>query len=207
MNEVGVQAPVGAETVPGATERGAVVRIPPAAGDRMAPACAAVVWAAARKMAAELDASTGRSALPTGAWDAFLGRWADPEAGGGVGGVVTFSAALDGRMLVRRGAVMPSGGAGHEDLMLITPEADGSGADCMYQDSEGHVIQYAATWTDDGRGLELASVPSEDSPRYRQSWRLADADTLHVSFEFAPAGGAELAQYSQGALRRVSSQS
>jgi hypothetical protein len=192
-----------------APRRAAVVRIPPAAGDRMSPACAAVVWAAARKMAAELGASVPARADSDEAaihaavgWQALLGRWIDEGDDGAIRGIVTFSTAPDGRMLVRRGALLTGAGATHEDLMLITPEADGRGADCMYQDSEGHVIQYTATWTD-GRGLELASVPDAAAPRYRQSWSFDDADTLRVVFEFARAGGGELMRHSEGRLRRA----
>ena len=191
------------ETPAVATRRAAVVRIPPAAGDRMSPACAAVVWAAARRMAAEVAAAAQESVAAPAGWEALLGRWVDKDDDGAIRGIVSFTAALGGRMVVRRGALVPRGGATHEDLMLITPEGDARGADCMYQDSAGHVIQYAATWTDGGRGLELASASGADEPRYRQTWRLDDPDTLHVTFEFAPAGGGPLQRHSEGPLKRA----
>jgi len=183
--------------------RAAIVRIPEVAGDSVGPAAAAVLWAAARKMAAKVSGAGQDPVTAPAGWNDLLGRWVDKDDDGAIRGIVSFTAALGGRMLVRRGALVPRGGATHEDLMLITLDKDGRGARCLYQDSAGYLIDYVATWMDGGRGLELASVSGADEPRYRQAWRFDDPDTLHVTFEFAPPGGGPLVRHSEGPLKRA----
>jgi len=198
------RVPVPAAAAAAAPRRAAVVRIPAAAGDRLGRAGAALVWGAARAMATSLGSAaapaSSRFAPP---WDALVGRWIDRGEGGAIRGIVTFAYALDGQMLVRRGALVPQEQGLHADLMLITPAPDGRGADGLYHDSEGHVIAYAATWTDDGRGLDLVSEPEAGAPSYRQAWRFDDPDTLRVAFDFAAAGGGALARHAEGVLRRA----
>jgi len=187
---------------PAAPRRAAVVRIPSATGDRLSPASAAVIWAGARDMAAQVLGPGRESVTAPAGWEAFLGRWVDKDKDGAIRGIVSFTAALEGRMVVRRGALVARG-ARHEDLMLITPAEDGRGAECMYMDSAGYAIRYLATWTDGGRCLELASDSDAGEPRYRLTWRFDDPDTMRVTFELAPAGDGPLVRYAEGPLRRA----
>jgi hypothetical protein len=183
--------------------RAAVVRIPATAGERPGPAAAALLWSAARGMAAALGDEAPASSCFAPAWDALAGRWIDRGEGGEIRGVVTFTYALKGQMLVRRGALVPQGLSLHEDLMLITPAADGRGAECLYHDSEGHVIAYAAAWTDDGRGLELVSEADAGASSYRLAWRFDDPDTLRVAFDVTVAGSGATVRCAEGLLRRA----
>jgi hypothetical protein len=186
-----------------APRRAAVVRIPAAAGDRLGRASAALIWAGAREMAASLGDVAPTSERFAPAWDALVGRWIDRGEGGAIRGIVTFSYVLQGHMLLRRGALVPQDQSLHEDLMLVTPASDGRGAECMYYDSEGYVVTYGATWTDDGRGLDLVSEPEAGAPSYRQAWRFDDPDTLRVAFDFAKAGGGDLLHHAEGLLHRA----
>jgi hypothetical protein len=203
-----------ADDPPGTDPAGASIRapfasIPRAAGDRITATTAAVLWAAARKMAGELDAAMRarggapvEGVRPDPAWEPFVGRWLDRDDAGALRGVVTFSPVAGGHLLLRRVALLAGEFAGHENIMLITPASEGRAAECMYYDTEGYIVLYTATPSADGRGFELESEPVEGAPRYRQTWRFDDPDTLRVAFAFAAAGGGEPEPHSGGALRR-----
>jgi len=189
----------------------------------MSAAGAAVIWAAALGLASAVSTQPAersrRERLPgerpppafAPQWDAFVGRWRGEGDGlpwHGVGGAAIFAYELDGRVLTRRSVVDYPGEAGregvhHEDLIQVYPAPGGIDAEAMYYDNEGHVIHYAATWTSDARTLVLQSLSEEDAPRYRQTWRFEDDDTLRLDFDVAGPGSAEFTHCASGTLRRI----
>jgi hypothetical protein len=184
----------------------AIARIPAERGMVNAGA-ASVLWAAALGLekAIRADSCGGETAASGFApeWDALVGRWFGDGAPG-IFASATFRYELGGRVLTRRGIARDAAtGARHEDLMTIYPAADGRDAEAMYHDRDGHVIHYAATWSRDGRSLVMLSVPEPGSPRYRLTWRLADADTLATSLQIAAPDTEGFADHSGGILMRT----
>jgi hypothetical protein len=182
-----------------------LARIPPVRGV-VNPAAAELLWAAALGLAKAIRADSrgdAASAIEFGSeWDTLVGRWFGDADMPDAFACATFRYELGGRVLTRRGlAREPGTGARHEDLMTIYPAADGSGAEAMYHDRDGHVIHYVATWSDDRRSLVMLSVPEPDAPRYRLTWRLDEPDTLETCLEIAPDGDA-FARHSGGMLAR-----
>jgi hypothetical protein len=125
----------------------------------------------------------------------LMGDWigeGSGEPGKGSGG---FSLTLDlqQKVLVRRNRAEYPAAQGrpasvHEDLMVIYREDRDSPAKAIYFDSEGHVINYAITTSDDGRTLTFLSGAEPKAPRYRLSYTRAGDEDVKIKFEIAPPG-------------------
>jgi hypothetical protein len=131
-------------------------------------------------------------------WQFLMGRWA-AEGGGKPGegkGTFSFALELQGSILVRRSrvdypATRDHAASSHEDLMVIYPESGGTPNRAIYFDNEGHVIHYAATFSEQGKVLTFASDASPQAPRYRLTYYQGENGTLKVKFEIAPPGKPE----------------
>ncbi len=147
------------------------------------------------------------------AWKPYrflAGEWAG-EGGGEPGkgsGRFSFVWDLQEKVLMRRDrAEYPAGqgrpAASHEDLMVIY-RADGRGpTKAIYFDSEGHVINYVVTFSDDNRTLIFLSNALPATPRFRLSYTRSGDDSMAIKFEIAPPGKPESFQtYLQGNARR-----
>lgn len=197
----------------------ATAAVPPAPSPT---AAAALLWAAALRLASDVARHSGAAPASASAgrasndfapeWDALIGRWLGEErAAGGAAGEwsATFEYELDGTVLTHRthgGLALESSGRAtpaRETLMTFFPQAGGRAAEAVRYDNAGQVLRVEATWSVDGRGLEMTSQPEAGEARWRWTWRLQDADTLDTRLERASPGGADFAMQAHGTLRRA----
>jgi len=137
-----------------------------------------------------------------------MGEWTsegDPTRGTGK---FTLEADLQGKILVRKNHVELPASSGrpastHEDLMVIYRGEGGEPSKAIYFDSEGHVIHYTATFSDDKRTLTFLSEASPSGPRFRLSYVKGENDTVAIKFEIAPPGKPDAFKaYLEGTARR-----
>ena len=79
----------------------------------------------------------------------------------------------------------------HEDLLIVYRDADATPKRAIYFDSEGHVIHYTATFSEQGKVLTFLSDASPQAPRQRLTYVQSGEGTLKVKFEIAPPGKPE----------------
>jgi hypothetical protein len=131
-------------------------------------------------------------------WQFLVGRWVAEASGEPGAGKGTFSFVLElqGKILVRRGrtdfpATPTRAAFAHEDLLIVYPGSGAAPNRAIYFDSEGHVIRYAAAFSEQGKALTFVSEPSPQSPSFRLTYRQAEQGGLKVKFEIAPPGKPE----------------
>lgn len=145
------------------------------------------------------------------AWRAVIGEWEGQGSGKpGEGGIGRFSLAYDlqGQVLVRRShAEYPAQGSRpavvHDDLMVIYQVPGESGNRAVYFDNEGHLIQYRAEWSAEGKTLTFLSDPTPGAPRFRLVYGISGSDELTVTFDIAPPGQSQFSTYVAGKVHRV----
>ncbi len=169
-------------------------------------------WPLALALVNVLAAGAG-AAPKDGPWAAYrflVGEWVG-EGGGKPGegaGQCSFAFELGAKVLVRRNRAEFPAAAGrpasvHEDLMVIYPGAGGQAARAVYFDSEGHVIHYTASASEDGRALTFLSEAKPSEPRFRLTYSQAEGGAVKVQFEIAPPGKPDAFKiYLGGTLRR-----
>jgi hypothetical protein len=146
-------------------------------------------------------------------WESYrflIGDWVgDGEGKPGRGtGEFTFKPDLKESVLVRRAAAeFPASNgrpaARHEDLMVIYRGEKGKPAKAIYFDSEGHVINYAVSHSEDKQTVTFVSEPQANAPRFRLSYVKGKAGTVSVKFEIAPPGNPDAFKtYLEGNARR-----
>jgi hypothetical protein len=125
----------------------------------------------------------------------LLGNWTGEGKGApGQGkGRFSFNTDLQGKILVRKHRAEVAGAGGkpsliHDDLMVIYPQGGRGPMHAIYFDSEGHVIDYSATFSQDKKTLTLVSAPRPGIPRFRLSYVKRDEGGLAIKFEIAPPG-------------------
>jgi hypothetical protein len=139
-----------------------------------------------------------RQAAPSPNWDAWkflIGKWVGEgtsDVGQGVG-YFTFEAGLNRKVLIRKNradypATKDRAAASHDDLMIIFVDPATQQTRAFYTDSEGHVIQYAATFSYDGNTLTFLSDALPTSPRFRLTYIRTKPDQMALTFEIAPPG-------------------
>jgi hypothetical protein len=148
--------------------------------------CITATIAAAAKEPPVADPWTVFGSLLGGTWTGEGGG----EPGSGSGGF-SFRLELQGKIIVRRNsatypATKDSPAMTHEDLMVVYRESAASPLRADYYDSEGHVIRYVVSMSDDGKSAQFLSDPSPSVPRYRLTYTSAGADQVKIRFEIAP---------------------
>jgi hypothetical protein len=148
-------------------------------------------------------------------WDSFrflLGEWIGEGTGApGEGtGSFSFNFELQEKIIVRKNradypATKDKPAYSHTDLMIIYREGDDS-LKAIYFDNEGHVIQYAVSFSKDQNTLMFLSDPSPSSPRFRFIYSKATTpDRLKLEFDIAPPGEPEaFSKYIEGSAHRKS---
>jgi hypothetical protein len=147
-------------------------------------------------------------------WEPYrflIGKWTGEGAGGpGQGkGEFSFGFELNDKILVRKNHAEYPAAAGrsavvHDDLMVIYQSEDHRPANAIYFDNEGHVIHYAATFSDDRRTLTFVSAASATGPRYRLSYIKDEDGVVRIRFEIAPPGKPDgFKAYLEGRARRT----
>ena len=160
-------------------------------------------------LALEAQAQPATTAAKFGPqWRLLIGAWVGEGAAGGGSGKCSFRFDLSEHIIVRTThAELPASGAraagAHDDFMVISPGATEAQGRAMYWDNEGHVIEYAASWSADGNTLTFLSKAGP-GPQFRLIYKKVDADTLKVSFEMAPPGqSGAFKPYTSGRIRRA----
>ncbi|HMD83745.1 MAG TPA: hypothetical protein VKO18_03465 [Terriglobia bacterium] len=133
-----------------------------------------------------------------GPYKFLVGTWtAEGHGEPGKGeGAFSFQLELQGKILVRKNhlefpATPQRSAFTHEDLLIVYRDADATPNRAIYFDSEGFVIHYTATFSEQGKVLTFLSEASPQAPRQRLTY-VQDADgTVKVKFEIAPPGKPE----------------
>jgi hypothetical protein len=131
---------------------------------------------------------------PWAAFGSLLGGTWVGEGGGGPGtgsGGFSFLLDLEGKIMVRRNtatypATKDRPASRHEDLMVVYRESATSPLRADYYDSEGHVIHYAISMSQDGKSVQFLSDLVPSAPRYRLIYESAGTDGINIKFEIAP---------------------
>jgi hypothetical protein len=126
-------------------------------------------------------------------WDRLqflLGTW-DAKGGtqlGSAEGSTSFTRELNGHVIVRRNFAAyssgPEAGTRHDDLLVIYEETPKAGPHAIYFDSEGHVIRYAVTASENAAVFQSEAAPG---PKFRLTYT-RQSDTLNGKFETALPG-------------------
>jgi len=118
----------------------------------------------------------------------LLGEWEAVAKPGEGSGSCSFSAELQGRILVRRNHAEVPAAQGrpagiHDDWMILYSEGPGLRAD--YWDNEGYAVQAAED------GAVFLSEPSAAAPRFRLIYAALPDGRVAGKFEIAPPGKPE----------------
>ncbi len=141
------------------------------------------------------------------AWKFVVGEWV-AEGGGRPGeGTAEFSFLpdLQNRILVRKNHNIYPAANGrpefiHDDLLIVYQDSTTKG---IYFDNEGHVIQYAASVSANGKTITLVSEPVPGTPRFRLRYSDEGNGELKITFEIAqPGTPEEFKTYVEGKARR-----
>jgi len=127
------------------------------------------------------------------AWKFLIGKWVGEgtsDVGQGVG-YFTFEAGLNGKVLVRKNhadypATRERPAVSHEDLMIVFADPATQQKRAFYTDSEGHVIQYTATLSNDDNTLTFLSDALSTAPRFRLTYIRTRRGQMALTFEIAP---------------------
>ena len=148
-----------------------------------------------------------------GPWEDYrflLGNWSGQGKGvpGQGKGRFSLTTDLQGKVLIRKHRAEGAATGGrpafvHDDLMVIYPEAGRGPMHAIYFDSEGHVIDYSATFSPDKKTLTFVSTPHPGIPRFRLSYVKQDEGSLAIKFEMAPPGKPDAFKtYTEGTAAR-----
>jgi hypothetical protein len=139
-----------------------------------------------------------------------VGDWIGEGSGqpGQGSGQFSFRFDLEGKILVRRNrsdypATKDHPAFSHEDLMVIYADTNEEPTRAIYFDSEGHVIRYTATFSDDQKGVTLLSDLQPGAPRFRLTYRADAKGAVRIQFEVAPPDKPEaFSTYVEGVAHR-----
>ena len=143
-------------------------------------------------------------------WKVLLGNWVGTDGSGAPGkasaGGCSFATDLQGKVIVRKNhAEYPAANGRptivHDDLMIIFRR--GSTVRAAYYDSEGHEINYAATYNATDKTWIFVSDPAAGTPRYRLVYTQTSPGELKLKFETAPPNSPEAFKtYIEATLKR-----
>ena len=142
------------------------------------------------------------------AWKIVIGDWSGTGSGdpGHGSGEFSFKPELQGSILIRKShSEYPASQARpavvHDDLMVVYSEDGRTRA--IYFDSEGHVISYTPSFSQEGKTLTLVSDPAPNSPTFRLTYVSTEPNALSINFEIAPPGTSTFKSYVGGLVHRV----
>jgi hypothetical protein len=88
--------------------------------------------------------------------------------------------------------------------MVVYPGVLPGQGRAFYADNEGHIIQYAAGWSLDGRILTFLSDTVPGQPRFRLTYTFTSPADVTIGFEIAMPGSPEsFTPYLTGKARRA----
>ncbi len=133
-----------------------------------------------------------------GPYKFLVGTWtAEGHGEPGKGeGTFSFRFDLQGKILVRKNrlefpATPQRAAFTHEDLLIVYCDAGATPHRAIYFDSEGFVIHYTVTFSEEGKVLTFLSEASPQAPRQRLTYVQDGDGTVKVKFEIAPPGKPE----------------
>ena len=158
-----------------------------------------------------LPGSSTEPAAGNDPWTSYrflIGEWVGEGSGQPGQGKGAFSLApeLQGKILLRKNhAEYPASGdrpaAAHDDLMIVYQENKEKKA--IYFDSEGHVIHYTPSFSQDGQTLTFLSETIAAAPRFRLSYKKSGDQRVQIKFEMAPPGKPDsFKTYLEGGARK-----
>ena len=141
----------------------------------------------------------------------LVGTWmAEGHAEPGKGqGSFSFQFELQGKVLARRNQLAFSATPQrpafiHEGLLVVYREGDSNPNRAIYFDSEGFVIHYTASFSEDGEVLTFLSDAAPQAARQRLTYVQNSDGSLDVKFEIAPPGKPDaFVTHVEGVARRV----
>jgi hypothetical protein len=133
----------------------------------------------------------------------LLGKWEASGSGqiGNSSGVMTFASDLQGQVIIRRNESQSKNGT-HNDLMIIYKDSAGLIHGDFF-DSEGHVIPYTVTISENPQGAVFLHPGSNSEPGFRFTDTLKADGSLDLLFEIAMPGSTEFKTYVKGTAHRV----
>jgi len=147
------------------------------------------------------------------AWKFLQGKWVgegSSELGQG-SGYFSFEPDLQNKVWVRRNhSEYPATKARptyvHEDLMVVFFDKPTEQIRAIYWDTEGHVIHYTASFSNDGNTLTFLGDRQEGAPRYRLIYVRGEPGHMSVTLEMAqPAKPDDFQKIVEGKVRKLSS--
>jgi hypothetical protein len=145
------------------------------------------------------------------AWRFLQGKWvgegSNERAQGS--GYFSFEPDLQNKVWVRRNhAEYPSrkdqSAAVHEDLMIVYLDQSTGQTRAFYCDTEGHIINYTAEFSSDGKKLIFLGDRKEGTPQYRLTYTLDSPGHMSVILEMTePTNADHWHQLVQGKVRKV----
>jgi hypothetical protein len=144
------------------------------------------------------------------AWKFIQGKWVGEGTSdqGQGGGYFTFDLDLQGKVLVRRNraeypATKDRPTYIHEDLMIVFFDPATKQARAFYTDNEGHVINYAVTFSADGNKITFLSDVQAAAPRYRLTYIRTEPERMTLTLEMAQPGKPDdFQKIVEGAVRK-----
>lgn len=133
-----------------------------------------------------------KSAADWTAWQFLQGKWVgegSAEVGQG-SGYFTFEPDLQKKVWVRRNyaeydATKDRPRYVHEDLMIIYFDPPSNSTRAFYCDNEGHIINYQATFSSDGKALTFLSDLQEGAPRFKLTYLRDAPGHMSIKLEMA----------------------
>ncbi len=146
------------------------------------------------------------------AWQFLKGKWVgegSAEVGRG-NGYFTFEPDLQNKAWIRRNhseypATKDRPKYVHDDVMIVYFDPLTHQTRAFYYDTEEHVIQYTASFSEDNKTLTFLSDKQEGAPRFRLTYIRTTADKMTLTLEVAqPAALNDFRKIVEGQLRKVS---
>jgi hypothetical protein len=141
-------------------------------------------------------------------WNWLMGEWIGEGSGqpGNGSGTFTFSPELDRKILVRKShseypATDNKPAVIHEDLLIVYLDENASPSKAIYFDNEGHTINYSITYPENKK-IVLTSGKVSDSPVFRLTYTMDDAETVNTKFEISR-DGSNFMTYIEGRSKKV----
>ena len=140
-------------------------------------------------------------------WNWLIGEWVG-EGSGQIGqgsGAFSWKSDLDNKILIRKNhseypATENRPQIIHDDLMIVYLDIAGSRSKAIYFDNEGHIINYAVTYSE--KIIVLTSEKTNNLPIFRLTYSLLDNGTINVKFEMSQ-DGIKFSTYTQGICKKV----
>ena len=139
-------------------------------------------------------------------WNWLIGTWVGEGSGqpGEGNGSFSFSLNLDRNIIERKSHTEfpPANGKPaslHEDLLIVYHGAEGAADKAIYFDNEGHVINYAISYSE--KSIVLTSEKVQGMPFFRLVYTLLEGGKVNTRFEMSR-DGVNFTSYIEGKSKK-----